>query len=215
MQAAIDHARPGMTEIEVHGEVLYAMAKVGGELNSIPGLANSGHRTCSHGLTSRRRIMPGELFVLDVCGVYNRYHANVSRTLSMGQPSTAVAKQIELSAKSIEVLKSTIRPYLPVAELNAVMKDYYVKAGIWEDRWWVGGYEFGIAFAPDWVGSFVYDPDFDPGDRIFQPGEVVNFESMFYLPENAGVSWLINTIMYTETDARLLSEITSDLIVIE
>lgn len=215
MQAAIDHAKPGLTEIEVHAEVFYAMAKAGGELNAIPGLVNSGSRTCSHGLTSRRHLMPGDILVLDICGVYNRYHANVSRTLSMGQPSPAVAKQIDLSAKSVDVLKSTVRPNLPVAELNKVMKDYYVKAGIWEDRWWVGGYEFGIAFAPDWVGSFWYDPDYDPGDRVFRPGEVVNFESMFYLPENAGVSWLINTIMYKENEARLLSNITSELIVIE
>ncbi len=215
MQAAIDHARPGMTEIEVHAEVLYAMAKAGGELNAIPGLVNSGPRTCSHGLTSRRRIMPGDLVTLDICGVYNRYHANVSRTLSMGRPSPAVAKQIELSSKSVDVLRSTIRPYLPVADLNKVMKDYFVNVGIWEDRWWVGGYEFGIAFAPDWVGAFVFDPDDDPGDRVFRPGEVVNFESMFYLPENAGVSWLINSIMYKQTEAKLLSEIPSELVEIE
>jgi Xaa-Pro aminopeptidase len=134
MQSAIGHAQPGMTEIEVHAEVLYAMAKVGGELNAIPGLVNSGPRTCSHGHTSRRRIMPGDLVTLDICGVYNRYHANVSRTVSMGPPSPAVVAQIELSSKSMDLLRSTVRPYLPVAELNRVMKDYCENAGIWEDR---------------------------------------------------------------------------------
>jgi hypothetical protein len=79
----------------------------------------------------------------------------------------------------------------------------------------VGGYEFGIGFPPDRVGAFVYDPDKDPGDRVFRPGEVVNFESMFYPPENAGMAWLINTIMYTRDEARLLSEIPSELIVVE
>jgi Xaa-Pro aminopeptidase len=133
----------------------------------------------------------------------------------MGRPSPAVAKQIEPSSKSVDVLRSTVRPHLPVAELNAVMKDYWVNAGIREDRWRVGGHEFGIAFAPDWVEYHVYDPDRAPRDREFRPGEVVNFESMFYLPENAGVSWLINTIKLTETEATLMSEITSELIVIE
>ena len=133
----------------------------------------------------------------------------------MGDPSPAVRSQIEKSTKSVEVLRETIKPNLPVTELNEKMKLYYQEAEIWEDRWWVGGYEFGIGFPPDWVGPFVYDPDFDPGDRVFRPNEVVNFESMFYLPENAGMSWLINTIMFTEDDARILSKITSDLIVID
>jgi Xaa-Pro dipeptidase len=79
----------------------------------------------------------------------------------------------------------------------------------------VGGYEFGIGFPPDWVGPFMYEPGIDPGDRLFRPGEVVNFESMFYLPERAGMGWLINTMMFTESDARLLSEVPNELIVID
>lgn len=215
MQAAIDHTRPGVTELDVYAEVVYAMTKAGGENPSIPVLVLAGQRSCSHGLSSRRKIMPGEIVVFDICGVYNRYHGNIARSLYMGEPSPAVRKQIEKSTKSVEVLRETIKPNLPVAELNEVMKTYYENAGIWEDRWWVGGYEFGIGFPPDWVGPFVYDPDFDPGDRVFRPNEVVNFESMFYLPENVGMSWLINTIMYTEDEARLLSNITSELIVID
>jgi Xaa-Pro aminopeptidase len=215
MQAAIDHTRPGVSELDVYAEIVYAMAKAGGENSGLPVLVLAGPRSCSHGLASRRKIMPGEIVVFDICGVYNRYHGNIARTLSMGESSPAVAEQIDKSSKSVDVLKETIRPNLPVAELNATMEKYYRDAGIWEDQWWVGGYEFGIGFPPDWVGPFVYAPGRDPGDRVFRPGEVVNFESMFYLPENAGVSWLINTIMYTEADARLLSKVPSKLIVIE
>lgn len=215
MQAAINCTRPGVTELDVYAEIVYAMAKAGGENPAIPVLVLAGPRSCSHGLASRRKIMPGEIVVFDICGVYNRYHGNIARTLCMGDPSPAVARQIDLSFKSVEVLRKTVKPNLPVAELNATMKTYYETAGIWEDRWWVGGYEFGIGFPPDWVGSFVYDPDKDPGDRAFRPGEVVNFESMFYLPENAGMAWMINTIMYTQEEARLLSEVPSELIVIE
>ena len=40
-------------------------------------------------------------------------------------------------------------------------------------------------------------------------------ESMFYLPERAGMAWLINAIMFTESDARLLSDMPNELIVIE
>ncbi len=215
MQAGIDHTRPGVSELDVYAEIVYAMTKAGGENPAIPVLVLTGTRSCSHMLASRRKINPGEIVVFDICGVYNRYHGNVARTLSMGQPSRAVAEQARLSCASVKVLKETIRPNLPVIELNTRMQSYYEAAGIWEDRWWVGGYEFGIGFPPDWVGPFMYEPDTDPGHRLFRPGEVVNFESMFYLPERAGMAWLINTIMFTETGARLLSEMPNELIVIE
>ena len=114
-------------------------------------------------LASRRKIKAGEIVVFDICGVYNRYHGNVARTLSMGEPSPAVAIQAALSCASADLLRETVRPYLPVIELNIVMRAFFEGAGIWEDRWWVGGYEFGIGFPPDWVGPFVYEPGTDPG----------------------------------------------------
>lgn len=215
MQAAIDYARPRVSELDVYAEIVYAMTKAGGENPAIPVLVLTGTRSCSHMLASRRKIRPGEVVVFDICGVYNRYHGNVARTLSMGEPSPAVARQAALSCASAELLQKTIRPNLPVSELNSTMRAYYENAGIWEDRWWVGGYEFGIGFPPDWVGPFMYEPGIDPGDRLFRPGEVVNFESMFYLPERAGMAWLINTMIFTESDARLLSEVPNELIVID
>ena len=97
MQAAIDHTRPGVSELDVYAEIVYAMTKAGGENPAIPVLVLTGTRSCSHMLASRRKIKPGEIVVFDICGVYNRYHGNVARTLSMGQPSPAVAEQTRLS----------------------------------------------------------------------------------------------------------------------
>ncbi len=216
MRAAMESIRPGVTELEVYGEIICAMAKAGGENPGITIPVVSGPKSaCLHALASRRKIQPGDIVNVDLCGVFNRYHANLARTLSLGTPHPDVAKVIALSARSFDVLRKLIRPNLPVAELNARMKEYYQEAGILADKWWIGGYELGIAFPPDWVGSFVYDPSFDSGDARFVPGTVVNYESNFYLPQRAGVSMLINTVAFTETQAKLLSEIASDLVVVD
>jgi Xaa-Pro aminopeptidase len=73
----------------------------------------------------------------------------------------------------------------------------------------------GIAFPPDWVGVFSYAPGTDSGDRTFPPGTVVNYESDFYLPQGAGLSPIMDTIIVNEHNAEILSKIPQDLIVAE
>ena len=94
------------------------------------------------------------------------------------------------------------------------MKNYLVDAGIWEERWWVGGYEMGIAFAPDWVGPFVYDADVTAGERCFEPGTVVNIECDFFLPKMAGLSLIIDTLVFEEADAALAHSVPQSLLIV-
>ena len=216
MQAAINSAQPGVTELDIYGEIMAAMAKAGGENPSITLPVLSGPKTASpHGLASRKTIMPGEIVVVDVCGVYHRYHANVARTLSMGQPHADVATMHEKSAGSFSVLREMIRPNLPVGELNEALVQYYQEAGIWGEQRWVGGYELGVGFPPDWVGPWVYDPNVDSEGRVFAPGTVVNYESQYFLPQQAGLTFLIDTLMFSEDQARIMSQIPHNLIVVE
>lgn len=216
MKAAIEHIRPGMTELDVRAEMDYACAKAGGENPGLPTYVLAGQRSAlAHGLASKHVIMPGDIVWLDLCGVYHRYHTDVARTLSLGEPHPDVAKQIDLSAKAFPVLLKAIKPGCPVSEVNKAMEDYYKKVGIWGDSWWIGGYDLGIAFPPDWVGVFSYAPGTDSGDRTFPPGTVVNYESDFYLPQGAGLSPIMDTIIVNEYSAEILSKIPQDLIVAE
>lgn len=104
MKAAVEHIKPGMTELDLRAEVDYACAKAGGETPGLPTLVRGGSQphVGGHVETSRRAIMPG-IVVVDLCGVYHRYHADLARTLSLGEPDTDVAKRMDLSAKAWSV----------------------------------------------------------------------------------------------------------------
>ncbi|MEM7346909.1 MAG: Xaa-Pro peptidase family protein, partial [Chloroflexota bacterium] len=215
LQAAIDALRPGASELDIYAEITYAMAKAGGETPAIPPRVLSGSKSAgNHALASRRQIMPGDLVTIDLCGVYNRYHSNVGRTFSVGDPDPDVAHVLDLAAKAMDVVQDIIRPNLPVDALNRLIQAYYHETGIWDDRLWIGGYEMGLAFPPDWVGSFVYDPDLPANGHVFRSGTVVNYESNFYLPQNSGASMLVDTIIFGHSQAHLLSKIPYDLQVI-
>lgn len=213
MQAAIDHMAPGVTELDIYAEIVYAMAKAGGENPGIVMPVASGTKSaCVHALASRRKIMPGDIVNVDVSGVFFRYHANMARTFSIGEPHPDVASHIDRTLGALDVVAEHLKPGASCSEVIARLKDYY--GPIWQDRWWVGGYELGIAFPPDWVGEFVYDEDSDE-DSVFLANEVVNFEANFYLPKSAGLTMGINTLICGGEGAEFLQSTPNQLFVVD
>jgi Xaa-Pro aminopeptidase len=83
-------------------------------------------------------------------------------------------------------------------EILELDRRYASELGIWEDQWWIGGYDLGIAFPPDWVGYHYFSAELDPGDQALEPGMVMNHEWNFYLPGGAGIRELIDTLIVTE-----------------
>lgn len=204
LEAAQNAIRPGVTELEVYGEIVQAMAKAGGENPAITLPVLSGLKAnTGHALASRKMIEAGEQVNVDVCGVYHRYHANGARSFYVGEPPPDVLAYHDKSSGVFDVIEDMLRPNLPVAELVRRTREYYEDMGIWSDAGWVGGYELGIAFPPDWVGNFVYEMSDVDSDRIFEPGTVVNFESQFFSPRMSGITYYIDTLLFKQGSATL------------
>jgi len=215
MTAVVDRMKPGMTELQVYGEVVRAMAEAGGENPAITMPVASGRKNaCAHALASTKKIRKGEIVNVDVCGVVNRYHSNMARTFSTGRPDPGVAEVVKASGGSFELLRKILRPNVQVTRIMKTMKAYYEEVGIIEDRWWFGGYELGASFPPDWVGPWAYDAYTDQRGRRFSPGTVVNYESNFYLPKKAGLSLLINTLVFDRSKAHVMGTIPNEIIVV-
>ena len=202
LQAARDTIAPGVTELEVYGEMISAMSRAGGENPGITLPVNSGPKAnCGHSLASRRVIKAGEQVNVDVSGVFERYHCNAGRAFHVGEPAKDVMAFHKLSAGVFDVIAEILRPNLPIAELVAKTRAYYDEVGIWSDAGWVGGYELGLAFPPDWVGNYVYEMTDTESQKILEPGTVVNFESQFYSPRMSGITYYIDTLMFTADKA--------------
>ncbi len=216
LRAGLDSIRAGMTELDVYAEIIYAMAKAGGENPAITLPVVSGKKSaCFHALASRKIIEPGDIVNIDVCGVYRRYHSDVCRTVSIGEPDKEVADYIAQVTGALEVAAGLIKPGLRVADFIDEMKRYYADCGLLENQWWIGGYELGISFPPDWVGAYYFDSWKDTGDDTFDPGFVSNYEANFYLPSDAGLSCLIDTMIFEEDGAAFIHDIEPDLVVRE
>jgi len=108
----------------------------------------------------------------------------------------------------ISIVKGLIKPNMLVSNLLTELKKFYQQEGLWGKQYWIGGYELGIAFPPDWVGAFSYDIYYDceDMDTKFVPGMVVNLETGF---------GCIDTMMFKENEAIVLGNTTRELMVKE
>jgi Xaa-Pro aminopeptidase len=198
LEAAKKTIGPGVTELDVYSEMTYAMGRAGGEQPGITLPVNSGLKAnCGHALATRKVIKAGEQVNVDISGVFNRYHANAGRAFYIGEPPKDVLEYHQLSSGVFDVIDEILRPGLPVAELISTTRAYYEDVGIWSDAVWVGGYELGLAFPPDWVGNFVYEMTDTDSERLFEPGTIVNFESQFFAPRMSGITYYVDTLMFT------------------
>jgi Xaa-Pro aminopeptidase len=201
-EAAKNAIRPGVTELDVYAEMNYAMTRAGGEQPGITLPVNSGQKAnCGHALASRKPIRAGEQVNIDISGVFERYHANGGRSYYVGEPPQDVLDFHRLSSGVFDVIDGILRPGLPVAELVRATRAYYEEVGIWSDAGWVGGYELGLAFPPDWVGNFVYEMTDTDSDRLLEPGTVINFESQFFAPRMSGITYYIDMLMFKADEA--------------
>lgn len=197
---------PGVTELEVYGEATRAMANAGGEVSGIVGAISSGPLFAGHALNSRRVIEPGDFVFYDPCGVYNRYHANLARAYFVGEPPAELVELHQLSGGSYDILQEVAKAGSSIPEVCRALRNYYEDVRIWDQRAWVGGYELGIAFPPDWVGEFLWTVE-EETEGVFLENEVTNFESILN-------TVLIDTFVFEEDGARRLSKIEPELLVI-
>jgi Xaa-Pro aminopeptidase len=205
LKRACEVLRPGVMELEVQGEITLAMAKAGGEIQAQPMPVISGRKSlATHAYTTRRRIKAGDIVCIDVCGVHNRYHVNAARTFSIGEPAKDVKDVTDRAAAVMDVVRSCLRPNLPVRELNALVKAHYDREDLWTSRGWIGGYEMGIGFPSDWVGNFVYDPLSEKNaDRLFEPNTAVNHEIQIFMPRHVGQFFMIETLLFEKDKVTL------------
>lgn len=200
-EAVVSELRLGMTELEVWAVMMSAMVAAGGEPAAIHEYASLGQRA-GHAWAGHRRVERGLLLNTDPCGVVNRYHANRAGTLFIGEPPPQYVDLMSRLSGAFDVLCTEAYAGRPVREVNAALRAYYTEVGLWglKDQVWLGGYELGLSFPPDWVGDWIFTVADDATEDVFEAGMVTNFESVCHFS-------LIDTVVYEEHGARTLSRL--------
>jgi Xaa-Pro aminopeptidase len=206
LRALQDALRPGLTELEAWETMVHAMVEAGGEPAALQENVWVGTDHLVHALSSRRPIAAGDIIGSDPCGVVDRYHANAARVFSVGEPPAEAVELMGLLAQGAALFQESAGPGVSVAEVQRTLRSFYRDTGVWERRGWLGGYELGIGFPPDWVGEWMFSVDDVDSDDVFEDGLVMNYES------RAGLC-LIDTFVIGQTGTERLSSVPREILI--
>ena len=153
MKRAYDVIEPGVKQCDAVGEIQKALffgtPEFGGEYASIATLLPTGKGTsASHLTASQEKFVRGEATIIELSGVYKRYHAPMARTVLLGEPDQI---KIDTMKKTIEALNAGINATKPGNTANDVAQAFWRvldKFGI--EKRSRTGYSIGVGYPPDW-----------------------------------------------------------------
>ncbi|MCP3891855.1 MAG: aminopeptidase P family protein, partial [Desulfobulbaceae bacterium] len=119
LKAAYAVIKPGVREKDINAAIQEKIASSGSEYPAFPTLVSSGPRTgLFHSLPGERVIEAGDPVMIEIMGVYKRYHASVVRTVFAGKASQEARKIYKLVLNAYEAGLSAIKHGNPVGDID-------------------------------------------------------------------------------------------------
>lgn len=218
MAAARDAIAEGVMETELEGIIMASMMKAGGGYPGIRTMIGTGPRAGTHhSPPQHRKIKRGDLVFVDFCGCLHRYHVNLNRTFSLGEPDPRWTDMMDKSAGCIDAIQAGVKTGDMMSKAQDVADHYTDQVGLRPYVWFVGGYSLGIAVPPDWCGNHWVKPRLDFPDSGLTPGMVFNMENQFDVwedwPGGSGAAY-IETFLVTDDGLEVLSKLPRNLVVV-
>jgi Xaa-Pro aminopeptidase len=198
---------PGQTEQEVAIALEFAMKRAGAEAIAFDFIVASGERgALPHGRASAKPIQCGDLVTIDYGAVCNGYHSDETVTVAMG---SADARQLEIYSivkEAHDLALRAIRPGVPLADLDAMARNYISDQGY-------GDY-FGHGLGHG-VGLEIHEKPVlnSKSKAVAREGMVFTVEPGIYIPGWGGIR-IEDTVVVTAEGYRLLTTVDKSLIVV-
>ncbi len=153
MKTAMEVINPGVRQCDAVGEIqkslFYGTKDFGGEYSSIATLLPTGEGTSASHLTATQdKFVEGEATIIELSGVFKRYHAPMARTILLGKPDQL---KIDTMKKTNEALQAGIDATKSGNTADDVAQAFWKvldKYGI--EKTSRTGYSIGIGYPPDW-----------------------------------------------------------------
>jgi Xaa-Pro aminopeptidase len=153
-----------------------------------------------HHSPSDRRILRGDLVVIDFGALVDGYHSDMTRTIAVGGPGSlddTQTRMVEVVRASQAAGVAAVRAGVATKDVDAACRQVIVEAG-WGDAFVHGtGHGVGLDIHEDPRVSTV-------ADDMLAPGHVVTVEPGVYLPGHGGVR-IEDTVVVTESGCRTLT----------
>jgi len=191
MEEVIKKAGEGDTEFEMTAYAKYIMGKEGAEGESFEPFMMSGENAwLPQRISSSRKLVKGELILLDIGAVFEGYCSDLTRTFSLGS----------LSNKAREIFQVAYE----AQQRDRVARNFITQAGFGKYFPHLTGHGLGLEDHEA--------PLLDKGSKIeLVPGMVLTVEPGIYVPE-IGAARVEDMILITENGHEILTKVKRELI---
>lgn len=199
--------KPGMRELEVSAEITYTHKKLGAAKDSFDAIVASGYRgALPHGVASDKIIQKGEMVTIDFGCVYDGFCSDITRTISVGEPSEEMRKiygiVLEAQLKAVAAAKGGVSS----KSVDSVARDFIASKGY--------GDKFGHGLGHG-LGIEVHEiPSVSQrADMPLPVGTVVTIEPGIYVEGLGGVR-IEDDVLITNDGCEILNKAPKELIII-
>ena len=206
--AAFAAVRPGVAEKEVAGVIEAALRARGFERPAFDTIVASGpNAALPHHRAGERKLVEGDLVVLDFGGVLDGYCSDLTRTVSVGTPSSDALRVHAAVLAAQRAAIDTVRPGVLASLVDAAARQVLDAKGLGEAFGHGTGHGLGLDVHEDpRVARAMADSPSAP----LQAGMVLTVEPGAYLAGWGGVR-IEDDVLVTPTGCETLTSVPRDL----
>jgi Xaa-Pro aminopeptidase len=210
--AILADIRPGLTERDVAVRLERAMADLGAEGPAFDTIVASGpNGAIPHHVPSARVFSPGDMITVDCGARYAGYHADMTRTVVLGEPAGWQRDIYALVAAAQQAGIGAATPGADIAAVDAAARDLIAEAGHGDH--FTHGLGHGVGLEIHEAPILGYGRTGTLGDRV-----PITVEPGIYLPGQGGVriedTLVVRAGPSTAAPQELLTTTTRELLVL-
>lgn len=203
----LKYIEPGMTEIQVANELDFYMRSLGASGVSFDTIVASGVRSAMpHGVASDKKIQTGEFITLDYGCYYKGYVSDMTRTISLGEPSKKLREIYQIVLDAQLKVTAAAKAGVTGAQLDAIARDYITAKGYGEYFGHSTGHSIGLEVHETPNVSYL-------NDQALVAGNVITNEPGIYLPGIGGVR-IEDDLIITENGCETIVHSPKELIIL-
>ena len=206
--AAFASVRSGITEREVAAVIETALRQAGYERPAFDTIVASGPNSAlPHYRAGDRELHAGDLVVLDFGGVLDGYCSDLTRTVSVGNPSPDAVRLHAAVREAQAAAIDTVKPGVTTADVDGAARQVLVAHGLGEAFGHGTGHGLGLDVHEE---PRVSKPRSDVPPERLEPGMVFTIEPGAYVPGFGGVR-IEDDVLVTETGYEVLTSVPREL----
>ena len=175
------YIRVGMTEAELRLELEnYMLANGADGLSFDTIMATGANGANPHAQPGQTRVAEGDMIVIDFGALYREYHADMTRTVCVGEPGAEQRRVYDIVREAHEACAAAIHPGVIGRDIHQIAVDIITEAGFGECFAHGLGHGVGLEIHENPYFNRLYD-------KPIPEGSVVTDEPGIYLPGRFGV----------------------------